>query len=714
MAASGIGCHVMTVFQERSIGTTQMGGEGAMWVGAAPFTGTEHMFQNLGDGTFFHSGSLAIRQAVAAGTNITFKLLYNAAVAMTGGQTADGGTDPASITRMLHAEGVAKIVVVADDPSRYPRGTGWAPGVRIRHRDDLDAVQRELREVPGVTVLLYDQACAAETRRKRKRGLAPDPQTRVLINESVCEGCGDCGTKSNCLSVEPVETEFGRKTRINQTSCNKDYSCVDGDCPSFVTVLPGERKAAAPSPPEIGDLAEPAARPVAADVLLVGIGGTGVVTVNQVLATAALLDGRHARALDQTGLSQKAGAVVSHLRIGDAPAERPGMIGDGGADAYLVFDALAGTAETNLRRCAPGRTTAVVSTSEVPTGRMITDVTASLPPSASLVRQIAARTDAARLVALDALDLAERWFGGTTTANFVVVGAAYQAGLLPLSARAIEEALALNGVQVDANVQAFRAGRRLVLEPGWAEPPAAPVAVQRPLAGNAPAAMNLVDASGTDGELARVLRIRVPDLAAYQDLALAKRYLDTVLRVAAAERGAVASGQRLAVAVARHLHKLMAYKDEYEVARLHLDPALTRQVEEQFGAGATVRYMLHPPLLRAVGVDRKIALGRTARPAFHALRALRRLRGTPFDPFGATAQRRTERRLVTEYLAVVDELAAGLGKDNHALAVEIAELPDMIRGYEDVKTANVARYHDSLRGLLASWRAEQPLPAGNR
>ncbi|MCP9950334.1 indolepyruvate ferredoxin oxidoreductase family protein [Actinomadura madurae] len=486
IAASGIGCHVMTVFQDRSIGTTQMGGEGAMWVGAAPFSDTPHMFQNLGDGTFFHSGSLAVRQAVAAGTGITFKILYNAAVAMTGGQDADGGSDPAAVTRMLHAEGVAKIVVVADDPSRYPRGTDWAPGVKVRHRDDLDAVQRELREIPGVTVLLYDQACAAETRRKRKRGLVPDPQTRVLINEAVCEGCGDCGTKSNCLSVEPVETEFGRKTQINQTSCNKDYSCVDGDCPSFVTVVPGEKKAR-PALPRIGELEEPASRPESADVLLVGIGGTGVVTVNQVLATAALIDGRHARALDQTGLSQKAGAVVSHLRIGDAGRDRPGMVGAGGADAYLVFDSLAGTSEPNLRRCAPDRTAAVVSTSEVPTGRMIVDTSASLPPGASLVRRIADRTRADRLVALDALALAERWFGGTATANFVVVGAAYQSGLLPLSAKAIEEALTLNGVQVEANVQAFRAGRRLVLEPGWAAPPAsAPATAPRPLDATAP------------------------------------------------------------------------------------------------------------------------------------------------------------------------------------------------------------------------------------
>ncbi|WP_067456097.1 indolepyruvate ferredoxin oxidoreductase family protein [Actinomadura macra] len=714
VAASGIGCHVMTVFNDRSIGTTQMGGEGAMWVGAALFSDTAHMFQNLGDGTFFHSGSLAVRQAVAAGTNITFKLLYNAAVAMTGGQDADGGADPAAVTRMLHAEGVARIVVVADDPSRYPRGTDWAPGVRVRHRDDLDAVQRELREIPGVTVLLYDQACAAETRRKRKRGQAPDPAARVLINEAVCEGCGDCGTASNCLSVEPVETEFGRKTQINQTSCNKDYSCLDGDCPSFLTVIPGGTKAAAPSLAPIGAPPEPAARPVAADILLVGIGGTGVVTVNQVLATAALLDGRHARALDQTGLSQKAGAVVSHLRIGDADRDRPGMVGAGGADTYLVFDSLAGTSEANLRRCAPGRTAAVVSTSEVPTGRMITDTAAALPPSASLVRRIANRTDAARLVALDALGLAERWFGGTTTANFVVVGAAYQSGLLPLSAAAIEEALALNGVQVEANVQAFQAGRRLVLDPGFADGASADAAagvqaVARPLDATAPAALNLVAASSADGELLRVLRIRVPDLAAYQDLALARRYLDAVLRVADVERAAGVPGQRLAVAVARNLYKLMAYKDEYEVARLHLDPELARRVEERFGPGSTVRYMLHPPVLKALGMDRKIALGRTARPAFHVLRAMRRLRGTRLDLFGATAHRRAERRLIAEYRAVIVELLAGLDAERHDLAVRIAELPDMIRGYEDVKTAGIARYRDEQRRLLSSWR---DAPAG--
>ncbi|MFI6521039.1 indolepyruvate ferredoxin oxidoreductase family protein [Spirillospora sp. NPDC050679] len=693
LAAGGIGCHIMSVFMDRSLGTTQMGGEGAMWVGAAPFSGTGHMFQNIGDGTFFHSGSLAVRQAVAAGTNITYKLLYNNAVAMTGGQDADGGADPVAVTRMLHAEGVAKIVVVADDPGKYPRGTAWAPGVTVRHRDEMDAVQRELREIPGVTVVLYDQACAAESRRKRKRGQAPDPVTRVLINEAVCEGCGDCGTKSNCLSVEPVETEFGRKTQINQTSCNKDYSCLDGDCPSFVTVVPGKRKSRAQGLPEIGELGELAGRPHTGDVLLVGIGGTGVVTVNQVLATAALLDGAHARTLDQTGLSQKAGAVVSHLRVTETDRDRPGQIGTGGADAYLVFDALAGTTETNLRRCAPDRTGAVVSTGEVPTGQMIVDVTAKLPPSADLVGQIAARTRADKMVAFDALALAERWFGNSAPANFIVVGAAYQAGLLPLSAKAVEEAIEVNGVQVAANVQAFRAGRRLVLDPEWAR-------VEEPAPASAP----------VGDDLASVLRVRVPDLVKYQNATLARRYLDTVRGVERAEKAAGVSGGRLAAAVARNLYKLMAYKDEYEVARLHLDPALRRRVEEQFGEGSEIKYMLHPPILRALSVDRKIALGKSAKPAFHVLRAMRGLRGTPLDPFGLAEQRRVERRLVAEYLAVVERLVAELDEGRHALAVEIAELPDMIRGYEDVKTANVARYRDRLGELLARWNSA-PVPA---
>jgi indolepyruvate ferredoxin oxidoreductase len=717
LAGSGIGCHAMTTFMDRSVGFTQMGGEGASWVGAAPFTETPHLFQNVGDGTFFHSGQLALRQAVAAKTNITFKLLYNNAVAMTGGQHADGSIDPVAVTWMLHAEGVARTVVVTDDLGKYPRGVRWAPGVQVRHRDDIEDVQRELREVPGVTVLLYDQACAAENRRKRKRGEAPDPVQRVFINESVCEGCGDCGQKSNCLSVEPVDTEFGRKTQIDQTSCNKDYSCLLGDCPSFLTVIPAEQPArkAGTTVDLPADLPEPATKATAANLVMVGIGGTGVVTVNQVLATAALLSGLEARALDQTGMSQKGGAVVSHLRVGPADSDRPGLVGTGGADGYLVFDPIAATTPVNLARCEPTRTVAVVSTSEVPTGRMIVDPKVTFPGRGDLLEKISSRTRSDQLAAMDALALAERLFGNTAPANFLVVGAAYQKGLVPIPAEAIERAIEINGVAVAANVQAFRAGRQAVLDPAWLarqsvpEPVATPVRAQRV----ARAALDLVEASGTTGELRRLLEIRVPDLAGYQNVGYARRYLDVVRRVADTERAVGTPGQPLAEAVARALYKLMAYKDEYEVARLHLDPSFEREVEERFGAGARVSYMLHPPVLRAMGMKRKISFGRTGRPMFRALRAARGLRGTPLDPFGYAHVRRVERALVAEYLGVVDRLLTGLRADNHSLAVEIAALPDMVRGYEQIKLANVEAYHARLAELLERFdAAERPVDAG--
>ncbi len=679
LAGAGIGCHAMTTFMDRSIGFTQMGGEGVSWVGASRFTDTPHFFQNLGDGTFFHSGSLAVRQAVAAGSNITFKLLYNAAVAMTGGQHADGSVDPVAITEMLRAEGVARTVVVTDQPGKYPRGTKWAPGVRVRHRDDLDEVQRDLAATPGVTVILYDQECAAEKRRKRKRGLAPDPAERVHINQSVCEGCGDCGQKSNCLSVEPVDTEFGRKTQIDQTSCNKDYSCLLGDCPSFLTVVPGKgakpkkRAALAPLP---ADLPSPGELPTSANLVMVGIGGTGVVTTNQVLATAALISGLDARALDQTGLSQKAGAVVSHLRITPHRTEFPGLVPAGAADAYLVFDALAGTTDPNLSRCADSRTSAVVSTSEVPTGRMVIDPTASYPGRDDLLAKIGSRTKS--LHAFDALDLAERLFGGTAAANFLVVGAAYQLGALPVTAEAVERAIELNGVGVATSVQAFRAGRQAVLDPTW-------------LTGDTP------EADTHASELDRLLAIRVPELVAYQDQGYADRYRTLVTRVRDAETAASLPGT-LAETVARNLFKLMAYKDEYEVARLHLAPALRAELEEKYGAGATVGYQLHPPFLRAMGMRRKITLKRSATVAFTALRALRRLRGTPFDPFGRAHLRKVERDLVTEYATVVDQLLSTL--DRYDLTVEIAGLPDMVRGYEDIKLTSVEAYRARMRELL--------------
>ncbi|WP_104479417.1 indolepyruvate ferredoxin oxidoreductase family protein [Actinokineospora auranticolor] len=684
IAGAGIGCHALTTFMDRSVGFTQMGGEGVSWVGASRFTDTEHLFQNLGDGTFFHSGSLAVRQAVAAGTNITFKLLYNAAVAMTGGQHADGAVDPVAVTRMLHAEGVAKTVVVTDEPKKYPRGTKWAPGVRVRHRDDLDAVQRELRATPGVTVIIYDQECAAEKRRKRKRGLAPDPATRVHIAESVCEGCGDCGQKSNCLSVEPVDTEFGRKTRIDQTSCNKDYSCLLGDCPSFVTVVPGAARKQIDRAEIPADLPEPASRPTSAALVMVGIGGTGVVTANQVLATAALVSGLDARAMDQTGLSQKAGAVVSHLRISPTREEVPGLVPAGAATGYLVFDALAAGAETNLSRCGTD-TVAVISTSEVPTGRMVVDPSVTYPAADDLLRRIGSRTADVR--AFDALDLAERLFGGTAAANFLVLGAAYQLGLLPLTAQAIEHAITLNGVGVTTTIQAFRAGRRAILDPSWLAGETTREATPSPLA------------TDFTGELRRLLDIRLPELVAYQNEAYAQRYLAAVRQVHDAERAANLPGT-LTEAVARNLFKLMAYKDEYEVARLHL--ANRAEVEATYGPDAKIGYQLHPPILRAMGMRRKITLRRTARPAFAVLRAMRGLRGTAFDPFGRAHLRKVERELVAEYEALVPVLVAGL--ERYELAVEIAGLPDAVRGYEEIKLASVERYHERLATLLESLR----------
>nr|WP_051115008.1 indolepyruvate ferredoxin oxidoreductase family protein [Actinokineospora enzanensis] len=688
LASAGIGCHAMTTFMDRSVGFTQMGGEGVSWVGAAPFSETPHFFQNLGDGTFFHSGSLAVRQAVAAGTNITFKLLYNAAVAMTGGQHADGSVGPVEVTHMLHAEGVARTVVVTDEPGKYGRRPRWAPGVRVRHRDDMDAVQRELRDTAGVTVILYDQECAAEKRRKRKRGLVPDPATRVLINEAVCEGCGDCGRKSNCLSVEPVDTEFGRKTQIDQTSCNKDYSCLLGDCPSFVTVVPGPGRKRIDRAELPADLPEPASRPESAALVMVGIGGTGVVTANQVLATAALLSGLDARALDQTGLSQKAGAVVSHLRLSPNRGELPGLVPAGTATAYLAFDALAATTEPNLSRCSDTHTVAVVSTSEVPTGRMVVDTAVTYPNGAELLDRIRART--ADLRAFDALDLAERLFDSTAAANFLVIGAAYQLGLLPVSAAAIERAIELNGVGVASTVQAFRAGRQAILDPAWLAGDAPEVVAPSPLA------------DGFTGELRRLLDIRLPELVAYQDEAYAHRYLAAVRRVHAAEQEAGLPGT-LSETVARNLFKLMAYKDEYEVARLHR--GMQAEAEAKFGPGTKIGYQLHPPMLRAMGMRRKLTLKRTARPAFAVLYAMRRLRGTAIDPFGHARLRKLERALVTEYEALVETLVANL--DRYDVAVHIAGLPDLVRGYEDIKTAAIEDYRARLADLLSELQRER-------
>jgi indolepyruvate ferredoxin oxidoreductase len=610
------------------------------------------------------------------------------------------------LTRQLEAEGVRRILVLTDEPDKYGREARWAPGVEVWHRDRLDEAQRLLREVPGVTALIYDQRCAAERRRLRKRGRLPDPALRVVINEAVCEGCGDCGVKSNCLSVQPVETEFGRKTQIHQSSCNTDYSCLLGDCPSFLTVVPGPGARGRGRRPYRVErvLPEPSLRVRrSANVFLAGIGGTGVVTVNQVLGTAALLDGKHVAGLDQTGLSQKGGPVVSHLRIGEGPAEVAGKVGIAEADTYLGFDLLVATAPQNLLRARPDLTVAVVSTTRVPTGAMVASPDVAFPDPEELLASINRVTRKDENVFLDALGLAEALFGDHMAANMLVLGAAYQAGAIPVRAAAIEEAIRLNGVEVEMNTQAFRAGRLLVVDPAWAATVSRPRAgAARPAAALDPAARALVEAVPADGELRRLLEVRVPELIAYQNVGYARLYVDFVRRVAEAERARVPGETRLAEAVARYLFKLMAYKDEYEVARLHLRPEVRASIAAEFGPDAVVRYQLQPPVLRALGLRRKIGLGRWVDPILRLLVALRGLRGTALDPFGRARVRRVERRLIADYRAMVEGTLRDLAPATHDRAVRIARLPELVRGYEDVKLRSVQRFRDEARALGAA------------
>jgi len=704
MASAGIGCHGMALLMDRrTMGLTHMGGEGVQWVGIAPFTETKHLFQNLGDGTFFHSGSLAIRQAIAAGTNVTYKILYNSAVAMTGGQDAAGAMPVPELTRSLAAEGVKRIIVMTDEPDKYPAGTVWDPGVEVWHRDRLDEAQRLLRDIPSVTALVYDQRCAAEKRRLRKRGRLPDPSMRVFINEAVCEGCGDCGVKSNCLSVHPVETEFGRKTQIHQSSCNKDYSCLKGDCPSFVTVVPlGSPQKKERRVFKVEEtLAEPALKvPRDANIFMMGIGGTGVVTVNQVLGTAALLDGKHVRGLDQTGLSQKGGPVVSHLKIFEQAPEGSNKISAGSADCYLGFDILVATSPQNLDHARSDRTIAVISTSEVPTGAMVTSTAVEFPETNGLVTSIDRVTRKDENVYLDALGLAEMLFDDHMAANMIVLGAAWQAGAIPVSAAAIEEAIVLNGVSVPMNSHAFRVGRRLVADPAWAQ------SLTRRRVGaveDAPAlsarARQMVDAAGVAGELKRLLAIRVDELIAYQDASYARQYVSFVTRVRQAEVAHVPGESRLSEAVARYLFKLMAYKDEYEVARLHLKSDMARALAAEYPGGVKLSYNLHPPMLRALGMTQKIKLGTWFDRIFGLLARLKGLRGTALDPFGRAEVRRLERQLPVEYRGLVEKSLVGLSPETYTRAVKLAELPDLIRGYEDIKLRNVQRFRDEVRAL---------------
>jgi len=694
----GIGCHIMVALDggERRgqlIGMPQMGGEGAQWLGLEPFTGDEHFIQNIGDGTFHHSGSLAIRAAVAAGSRITYKLLYNDAVAMTGGQRPEGRLDVPALTRWLEVEGVKRIVVTTPEPAAY-RGVALAPIAEVRHREELQAAQDELAAIDGVTVLVHDDRCATEKRRLRKRGDLAAPAVPVWINERVCEGCGDCGEQSTCLSVLPVETEYGRKTRIHQSSCNQDLTCLKGDCPSFLLVEPKGGTLPRPvTPPLPAAPADPVPR-VPRDLLvrMPGIGGTGVVTVSQILQMAAHLDGRFAAGLEQIGLAQKGGPVLSDIRIADRPIEGVLRASAASADVLLGFDLLGAADPGTLAVADPARTIAVLNMAPAPTAAMVTDTSRPFPALELPLGRIEAATRAEALVRLDAEALAERLFGDHMPANMLLVGAAFQHGCLPLSAAAIEHAIELNGAAVAVNLAAFRWGRAALADPAAVEAAVASPAPPAPVLDELSA--EIVAAAGAAGELHRLLEVRVPELVAYQDAAYARRYAEDVARVAQAERERTGPGPApVAEAYARGLFKLMAYKDEYEVARLHLVAAEHARREDELGAGAKVRILLHPPLLRAVGLQRKLRLGPWAFPLLRALARMRRLRGTRLDPFGRARVRRVERLLIEEYRVLVARALERLDADTAAQVAEIAALPDVVRGYEEIKLRNVERFH---------------------
>jgi len=703
-ALAGIGCHYLAQFMDRSTATfTQMGGEGAPWIGQAAFTETPHVFVNLGDGTYTHSGVLAIRAAVAANVNITYKLLFNDAVAMTGGQPIDGGLTVPALTRQLAAEGVGRIVVVTDDPDKYPPSADFASGATVRHRNDLDAVQRKLREMKGVTAIVYDQTCAAEKRRRRKRGRFPDPAKRVFINDLVCEGCGDCSKTSNCLSVVPVETEFGRKRAVDQSSCNKDYSCIEGFCPSFVTVHGGtlkKRKAGDLDEAALPPLPEPA-RPALDKpygILVTGVGGTGVVTIGALLGMAAHLEQRGCTVLDMTGLAQKGGAVYSHIRIAGKPDEIHAVrIAAGGASLLLGCDLVVSASQDALSKLELGHSRAIVNSHETITGDFTRNPDLAFPSDA-LQRSIANAAGKDNVEFLNATDLATGLLGDSIASNLFLLGFAYQRGQVPLSAEAIERAIALNGVAIDFNQTAFRWGRRAAVDPALVQARAIPSAA-------VPPSHRLSDT------LDEVISRRVAFLTGYQNAAYAARYAGKVRRVREAEALCLPGETSLTQAVARSLFKLMAYKDEYEVARLYANSDFLKRVAERFEGPYKLNFHLAPPLLGdrdpETGHLRKRNFGPWMLSVFRVLARLHRLRGTPFDIFGRSEERRLERRLIGEYETLIDDIVARLSPANHQTAVELAGLPLELRGFGHVKEANLAHVKARQEALLTQFHAVQ-------
>jgi indolepyruvate ferredoxin oxidoreductase len=705
-AYAGIGCHFMSQWMDRNtLGWTHMGGEGANWIGEAPFSKRNHVFQNLGDGTYNHSGYLAIRAAAASGVNITYKILFNDAVAMTGGQRNDGGLNVPQIARQVAAEGAKKIVVVTDEPWKYPRDAGFPEGVTIHHRDDLMAVQTGLADIPGLTVLIYDQTCAAEKRRRRKRGQFADPDKRIVINELVCEGCGDCGVQSNCVSVQPLETEWGRKRTIDQSSCNKDYSCLKGFCPSFVTVEGAKLKRGkgVDAPANLPALPEPAQPAIGQtySIIVTGVGGTGIVTIGGVLGMAAHLEGKGVGIIDQAGLAQKGGAVYSHIRIAKRPEDIHAIrVAAGECDLVLGGDMVVVGNKKVLSTAKLGATTMVINTAEILPGDFTRNADFSLPTE-RLKRAIRTAAGAEKSNFVDATRLATALLGNSIGANIFMVGYAYQLGALPLSAESIERAIELNGEAVAMNLAAFQFGRRAAYDAASVE------ALVKPAGEAASDARRL--SQSFDETVAR----RVAFLTAYQNADYAARYKSLVDQVRAAEAAKAPGKTGLADAVARYLFKLMAYKDEYEVARLYADPSFLAQVKNEVaGDDLTLKFHLAPPLFarkdKVTGLPKKMTLGPWMLPAFRMLAKFRFLRGTAFDIFGYSEERRTERKLIADYQALLAEIMGKLNPENHSIAVGLAAIPEKIRGFGHVKTRHLVAAKADEAALLDQFRSGQP------
>ena len=699
-AMAGIGCHFMSLWMDRSTaGFTQMGGEGTPWVGQQPFVNDQHIFANIGDGTYFHSGILAVRQSVAAGVNITYKILYNDAVAMTGGQPIgerSEGHTTLQIAQSMRAEGAKRIAIVTDEPEKYD-GADLVADVNVYHRTLLDQVQREMREVKGCSVIIYDQTCATEKRRRRKRGTMVDPAVRVLINDLVCEGCGDCGVQSNCLSVEPLETEFGRKRTINQNTCNKDVSCLKGFCPSFVTVEGGQLKKKAKGVsrialPEI-ELPLPTLPETqhAWGTVVAGVGGTGVITIGQLLGMAAHIEGKGIVTQDSAGLAQKGGATWSHVLIADdQEAIRTTRVSMAAADLIIGCDPIVSAGKETLQRMLQGRTHVALNAYSTPTAAFVKNANWQ-NPAEQCAADIANAVGLEGLSAFDANRVSTQVLGDTIYINPMLLGFAWQKGWVPLGHEALMRAIELNDVAVAQNIAAFEWGRHCAHHWNVVDALLAPAQV-----------IQFHKPQGVDALVAK----RVAFLTDYQNASYAKRYSDIVLRVKAAE--AAFHKTSLSEAVARNLFKLMAYKDEYEVARLHTNTAFLQKIGDMFEGDYTVNYHLAPPIISKTnekGELQKQKFGPLMLTGFKLLKHFKVLRGTPLDIFGNTEEREMERALIGEYVASIDEVLAKLNADNHALALEIANLPDAVKGFGHVKARNVVAVRSKWDGLMEKWRS---------